>query len=199
MSNTEYFRTPRRLLLGMILLGGCGLLLLEGCGGSPPREGTTAFFFDMQGYFRSEATRLKSAGARLEKTAEAAGRTERRPVQEPDWEEELALFIGSDINKPSWRDSYTVDSGATYLLYKAKDPGLRIRSIRINRDERSAITGILIRREVGNYLYSSSETLRYYPDSLYEISRRQEVKLLGASDFRVSGKLVLPPADDRQN
>lgn len=195
MSMTEYFRIPRRLLLGMILLGGCGSVpLLEGCGDNPPpeRTGKAGSFFDVEGYFRSEAARLKAAGAGLEKTAEAAGETETLTVQEPDWEEELALFIGSDINKPSWRDSYTADSGGTYLLYEATDPGLRIRSIRIDRDGRPAVTGILIRRGVRNYLYSSSETLRYYPDSLYEISRHQEVKLLGTSDFRVSGRVTLP-------
>jgi len=40
-----------------------------------------------------------------------------------------------------------------------------------------------------NILYSSGDTLVYYPDSLYEIRKHQKIKLLAQKTYQITGKL----------
>lgn len=161
---------------------------LWGCGNSAPVPQATGRYFSLDGYFKSEMERLSSKQPMVEKTVEKNGTVERRSLANLDWALELKVFRSSDINKPAWHNSYSIDSSETGLVYRAKEPDLRVRSVQITFGPGGAVTGILIRRSESNYLYTSGELLKYYPDSLYFIERHQEVRVLGPDEFRVSGR-----------
>lgn len=161
---------------------------LWGCGNSSPAPQATNRYFSLDRYFKSEMERLSSGQPVVEKTVEKNGTRERRSLTNLDWALELKVFRSSDINKPAWHNSYSIDSSEAGVVYRAEEPDLRVRFIQVSFGPEGAVTGILIRRSESNYLYSSGELLKYYPDSLYFIERRQEVRVLGPDEFQVSGR-----------
>ena len=98
------------------------------------------------------------------------------------------LFISSDINKPSWKNSYTVEKDKNVTTYTALDTSLKVRKIRLERNGEK-ISSIEISSRVNNEIYTSAETLNYYPDSLYTIKKQQNVKGLGNNTYKIEGKI----------
>ena len=91
-------------------------------------------FFDLKGYFKAEAQRLKAKG-RVTKFVTADGKTEERVIDSVDFQRELDFFAGSDINRPAWSDKYVVDTlfnkqqEVIQLSYECNDEHLKIRKI----------------------------------------------------------------------
>lgn len=144
--------------------------------------------FSLADYFGKEATRLQQLNPGIVKTVAKNGEQESKEIRVLDWKEEFALFIDADINKPAWQSSYHVDSTATAVSYKSIDPKLRTAQITIEKQENGSVKHIHIVNSVSNMLYQTDEELDYYPDSLYRITKRQRVKIIGESDYTVKGE-----------
>ncbi|MBK1441986.1 hypothetical protein JHJ32_18455 [Parapedobacter sp. ISTM3] len=149
-------------------------------------DSQTSPYFGLEAYFNSEATRLQERAPTVTKTVSKNGETETHDVRIGNWQNELALFIESDINKPAWQHSYQVDSTASLLTYTAIDPDLRTEQITVEKDTNGHIKRIRIVNKVQNMLYQTGEQLDYYPDSLYRIIRKQRVQIIGESNYAVS-------------
>lgn len=175
--------------LPFLLLGIITGLIPGGCGQSTPAgENTSAAFFSLEKYFAGEIRKLNADQPEIVKTVRKNGEEEQRTITEIDWAAELKTFSGADINKPAWLNSYSVDSSAGRLVYTALEDQLRVRSLEVRFSPENKVQAIIIQRKTGNYLYTSSERLEYYPDSLYSVKRHQDVRVLGAGEFQISGK-----------
>ncbi|MCD8741643.1 hypothetical protein LT679_13600 [Mucilaginibacter roseus] len=144
-------------------------------------------YFDIKGYFSNEAERLTKLHPHVEKTVKHNRQSESRDLGISSWKDELGLFSGSDINKPAWRDSYTVTKRGNTTVYKAKLPELKTQSITIinNGDK---VQSIDIVNHTSNLLYTSTENLSYYPDSAYHIGKVQHVRLLGENSYDINSR-----------
>jgi len=172
----------RFLLIGSIL----SLISLQSCrqdGGETTRD---MKYFDLKGFFRTDSIRLAKANPLINKTVIHNKTSETKKVHIADWGTELSLFTGSDINKPAWKASYSVQSSDDFLIYKAKEPELKTRDIIIKRNG-NTIKWILIFNHTKNVLYETEEKLSYFPDSLYIIQKSQRVRLLGTDYYKISG------------
>ncbi|QEC53285.1 hypothetical protein EDD80_10317 [Anseongella ginsenosidimutans] len=167
-----------------ILLG----VILWGCERTPPPPESAGSYFSLDNYFGKEIERLNLKQPLVEKTVKKNDQQEKRSLKELDWAVELKAFKSSDINKPAWRNSYSADSTEGSVVYTATEDGLRVRTIRIRQNPEGRILSIVIERAEENYLYTSNELLKYYPDSLYFIERHQKVRVLGPDAFQVSGR-----------
>jgi hypothetical protein len=161
------------------------LLIFSACSVPPEKEVNS--YEDIRGFFAAEAIRLGKADPEVKKTVARNDSTETRAVRNINWETELSLFTESDINKPAWRDSYQVSSQGGNITYLATDTTLKTREIQIQKDPQGRIRRISIRNQTNNMLYSSSEQLMYVPDSVYQISKRQHVILVGNNRYLVKG------------
>lgn len=144
-------------------------------------------YFNIKSFFESEAKRLQVQKKAIRKTVEQNHQSETKQVTITDWQNELNLFIESDINKPSWKDSYTVNQNGSTLTYLAKEEKLKTRKIVIQKSADGKVRSILIRNKVKNYLYSSEEELTYHTDSSYQITKKQSVIFIGDNTFKVEG------------
>ena len=165
------------------------LLLLSGC--TDPAEDRKAdqnYFFDLKGYFTREAGRLSEVRKPAEKEVTRNGSVERRVLM-IDWDTELALFRESDINKAAWKDSYRTNRSGNTTTYTATDDDLRTRQIVLEKAPGGQFRHIRIRNRASNFLYTSTETLDYYPDSAYRIDRTQSVKVIGMNHYTIKTKL----------
>lgn len=166
-----------------------GLLVVSGLQSCKP-ETTVAGkeYFDLKEYFENEADRLSADKPSVFKSASHNSTTQSKSVVITDWKSELALFSGSDINKPAWRDGYTVTKTPFVITYKAKTPELKVREVIIKK-QGEKVTAVLIVNKSKNILYSSTEKLAYYPDSVYRIDKKQDIRLIGVNEYHIQGKL----------
>lgn len=156
------------------------------CRPGASETGTALKYFDIKGYFTADTTRLKKLNKLVVKTVTHNGVTESKKVKINNWGQELDMFIGTDINRPAWKNSYTVFNGDNTLIYKAKDEDLKVREIMIKMDKQK-VKWMLIFTRTKNILYKTTEKLSYYPDSLYLIEKDQQVKLMGNNHYRIQG------------
>ncbi len=165
---------------------------LFSCSQEKAEESNEEYFFSLKNYFENEAQRLTNQHSVVLKEVKRNNASEEKEIEIPDWRKEFGLFIESDINKLSWKDSYQKiarqnESGSRdTLIYQCKNSELRTREIMIIKENKQ-IQEIVIKNKVQNYLYSSDEELKYYPDSLYEINKKQDVILLGSNAYYISG------------
>jgi len=146
-------------------------------------------FFDLTGYFQSQGEAFARKQAAIRKTIIKNGRSETKTLQIGDWEKEFSLFSNSDINKPAWVSSYETSRQGDTLMYRAIDPDMRTQLIQISGSEDS-IGMIYIRNQEENALYKSEEELFYYPDSLYRIHKKQDVRFIGKNEYQIEGSLA---------
>lgn len=166
----------------------CGLALaLASC---TPKEQETKHaksYFDLEGYFKKEAARLQKANPAISKTVMVGGQSETRKITIANWEKEFDLFIQADINKAAWHGSFkatAVNGTQVYTSQNAKVPVKKL-EVRFRNNKVSAIR-IFVRNT--NDLYTSNDSISYYPDSLYQIKKTQQIRLSADKKYEITGK-----------
>ena len=145
-------------------------------------------YFDLNSYFANQAQKYSKSNFIVLKTVSRNGDTETKTVKIANWPRELSVFSESDINKPSWKNSYKTTSSGNITIYKALEPDLKTREI-IVKKENNQVVYLMVFNVVNNKLFQSKEKLTYYPDSLYLIQRKQHGRFLGTNDYLIKGKL----------
>ena len=146
-------------------------------------------YFDLAGYFKSQGENHAREKTAVRKTILKNGRSESKTLQIGDWEKEFSLFAGSDINKPAWTSSYETSENGDTVVYRAIDPTMRTQLIRIAKSG-DAVGMIYIKNQEENTLYKSMEELHYFPDSLYRIEKKQDVRFIGVNEYRIEGRFA---------
>lgn len=144
-------------------------------------------YYDLKSFFKGDSARL-GRQFNVVKTVTHNGESQTKTVK-VNFEEEFGIFIESDINKPSWRSSYSTKTVHDSLIYTATDPDLKTRKIIIQKSG-DQIKMISIDNYSKNMLYQSAEKLTYYPDSLYLIEKDQNVRLMGDNHYVVKGVII---------
>ena len=178
-----WFKLRRKAVMGTACVLLCSLYL-SACRRDAKQTGTGLKYFDIKGYFTSQAAHLTAMKKPVLKSVLHNGASETKRVNITNWIQEFGLFTASDINKPAWKDSYTTVSEYPILMYRAKDPDLTTREILIKK-EGQKIAYIMIFNYTKNMLYQNSEVLTYYPDSLYMLRKEQKVRFLGKNLYGI--------------
>lgn len=180
-------------LPGNIFIAGAiaAIFCISGCKPGIKETGAALKYFDIKGFFTADAARLSKLNKPVMKTVTHNGVTQSKKVRIGNWGRELDLFIGSDINRPAWKDSYTITVSGDITIYRAKDPELKMHQMDIKEDK-GKVKWILIFNHtpkdlLHRILYQSSEKLSYFPDSLYSIEKDQRVRLIGNDTYKVQG------------
>jgi len=205
LDKTKFKQGPRAvpLLRGELYLRLLYLLfalffisLLPSCQPDTTQTGTALKYFDIQGYFKAEAARLRKLNRLTMKTVTYNGITETKKVHINNWEAELSLFIGSDINKPAWKDSYTIQSSGDITIYRAKTFEVKTQVVIINKKDNKVKSVLIYNSTPKNILFGidvninrTKEKLTYFPDSIYIIQKFQKVRLLDANRYTIKGSL----------
>ena len=166
-----------------------GLLLLGSwyaCKPEIKETGATLKYFDMKDFFRADSARLAAANKPVVKTVTHNGVTETKKLLIQNWGQEFGLFVSSDINKPAWKDSYTIQQNADSIVYQAKFPELKTRRLVIKKQD-GKVLSVSILNNVSNLLYNTTEKLMYVPNKYYQIEKDQKVKVMGANNYVVKG------------
>src|SRR5437879_3316149 len=128
-----YWYNPLNKKFAFLITGFIVLLGIASCKSDSGAATDTMKFFDIKGYFKADSIRLTKLNPLVNKTVVHNSTTETKKVHIPNWGTELSLFAESDINKPAWRASYSVQASDSLLIYTAKDPSLKTREIIIKK------------------------------------------------------------------
>ncbi|SEQ94966.1 hypothetical protein [Pedobacter rhizosphaerae] len=165
------------------------VLAFSACSSDKQPENTdNQAYFDLPGYFKKEIARLQKIDPQVNKTVVTNGRSEQKNIKIADWAQELAIFVDADINKTSWRGSFSVSKTDSTQRFTSDNKKIRIKELAIT-NKGTQIKRIEILVAVKNILYTSTDTLIYCPDSLYEIKKQQKIKLLSQKNYAIVGKL----------
>lgn len=165
--------------------------MLSSCTNKQENISNITPYFDLKAYFEKEGIRLQKQGPFLTKTVSQNGECEKKEIKITDWKSEFGYFTASDINKPAWRDSYRVIKNGNQILYLSKDDELRTKKIEITTSKpQGGIKQITILNKTYNILYTSTEELNYYPDSLYTINKQQKVLLNNLNTYQITSEFT---------
>ncbi|RZL36844.1 MAG: hypothetical protein EOO96_06180 [Pedobacter sp.] len=162
---------------------------LAGCNQREESKANTDFlYFDVSGYFKKEAVRLKKLNPDVTKAVSVNGKIEKKTIKIKDWTKELAIFSNADINKASWKGSFKIEKSNLLERYTSDNKKIPVKNVSIGKTG-NKVNRVEIVISNKNILYSSGDTLVYYPDSLYEIRKHQKIKLLAQKTYQITGKL----------
>jgi hypothetical protein len=166
------------------------LLIFFGCSNATKEDQKNELgYFDLKSFFHREADRLKKSNPFVEKTVMVNADAETKKIQITDWATELAMFANADINRASWKGLFSVQKKHNQEIYTSSNDKVPVKKVTISKYlDRVSNIQIIVANE--NSLYSSTDTLNYYPDSLYLINKTQHIKLLPARHYQVIGKTL---------
>lgn len=167
---------------------GVFVLFLFSCTQQESKKTDASSYFSLKAYFEKEVARLQQSNPTVVKGVIAVGKAEQLATKIADWKTELASFSASDINKASWKGEFIQSINKNGISYTTSNPKIPIKKIEIIKTNHQ-IKGIKIFKVTKNYLYNSTDTLLYYPDSVYLIQNLQDITLLGEKKYEVIGKL----------
>lgn len=144
-------------------------------------------YFDIEGYFNKEATRLNKKHVAVEKMVSVNGKSEEKKVKIHNWKKEFNSFISADINKASWRGSFKSQEHQDLRIYTSNNEKIPVKKLEI-AFKRDQVLSIKIFLETKNSLYVSRDSLTYIPDSIYIIKKTQNIKLMDPKNYRIVGK-----------
>ncbi len=170
-------------LLSWIVLTAC----LPACRPDVKESGGALKYFDINGYFTKDIARLNKLNKPVLKTVTHNTVSESKTVHINNWELELSLFKDADINRPAWKNSYTVIDEDGLVIYRAKYPELKMREMLIKKDKEKIKWILIYNKTPKNILYQTTEKLSYFPDSLYVIDKVQKVRLMGSNFYEIKG------------
>ncbi|KQB99090.1 hypothetical protein [Pedobacter sp. Hv1] len=148
---------------------------------------STKTYVDLAGYFKKEALRLKQNKLPIDKMVMVNGKMEEKKVTIANWEKEFDSFISADINKASWRGAFKITKNDNVAIYTSNSDKIPVKKVEVTY-QNEKITTIKIFVTNTNDLYTSKDTLSYYPDSLYEIKKIQSIKLMSEKKYQITGK-----------
>ena len=168
------------------------LLFLFGCDSQPEQKQENELtYFDLKGYFEKEASRLSKTNPMLSKTVGVNESSETRKIRISDWEKELEIFKDADINKAAWKGMFTEIKQPGRQIYTSNDEKIPVKQLQLYYSEKGdKIKGLQIIIHTDNMLYSSCDTLSYYPDSLYQVNKSQDILLLSKKNYQVSAAFL---------
>lgn len=144
-------------------------------------------YFDIGSYFKEEAIRLTKANKTIYKTVIVNGKAEQKKLTVTNWQQEFSSFIDADINKASWRGSFNYKKLGQIETYTSDYKKIPVKKLTVTLEGKK-VKSIKIFILNTNDLYTSKDSLIYFPDSLYFIQKIQKIKLMDGKQYQVIGK-----------
>lgn len=167
------------------------LLLCSGCQRTPEQmQKNELNYFDLKGYFEKESIRLSNAAPIITKTVRVNDSSETKTTRIADWDKELEIFKDADINKNAWKGLFKITNLNSDQQYTTDNEKIPVKEVTVfyKNAQLNDIKGLRIIVKNTNLLYHSSDTLIYYPDSIYQVKKTQNILFLSNKRYQISGK-----------
>ena len=150
------------------------------------KQAANVHYFDLQAYFKKEEVRLKNLNPLIKKSVFVNDSSAHKSLRIADWKKELSVFTDADINKTAWLGQFKVEKQPGMERYTSNQEKITVKELKVMLKE-GKVSGIQIILKNTNALYTSKDTLLYYPDSLYAVKKTQHIKLLAEKKYKITG------------
>ena len=173
------------------------------CDNSAPQTAPKPVYFDVAGYVKSQIETLSARKPTVAKNAFINKQSNTQTTKAIDWAKELELFLQADINKPAFRNSYTIarpDSLTYKYALKPTEEKLTVRFLTVKLDSKTGKPvqiKALLKSE--NRLYESERRLLIESGvdgkiQHYRVEGFQQLTYFDRNEFRVEGQISPVPA-----
>lgn len=162
---------------------------------TPQTNNTDKIYFDLTKVIQQDINRNSTNKCIEEKTVYIQNQKETKRLDTIDWKEELKPLLECDINKPAWKGQFYVDTipndvmKDTTLQYRALNDKVSIRLMSVIYDS-TQIKKIIIVKKISSFLFSTNQTIDYYPTLGFAIRGEQKALMMKAFDLNVDVKYV---------
>lgn len=148
-------------------------------------------FFSLIDFISMEKNNMVKDKTKLIKVLHLNGKRDTLVLDQPNFGNELDVFIKADINKPALSDKYAIDSllkkGRLFkVLYTSKDKKLRTQKLSIQYNTLGKVASIDVQLYNGSPITKNVQHLIYKPtfgyqiiDNQYFMGNKDEIKVEG--------------------
>ena len=178
------------------------LLVLSSCRDEETDPNEKKTYYDLKGFVDNQIVYLNEKKPKVTKTVRLDGKKEVRAETETDWKKELELFAQADINKPAYRNSYSIiRSDSSVYEYRIKEgEKLPVQYLMIKVDsatQQPVSVKALLRSE--NKIYSSEKSIELTSSrrnsllevSAYSVKGYQKLLFMNRKSFDITAKIGL--------
>jgi hypothetical protein len=177
------------------------ILLLAVMLGSCSQDPVEVYYDDQRNYYdlpvcmRKQVDLLNKMGKHVRKKLTKDGKSQTVERGDVNWDEELELFMESDINRPAWRGAFiadTVELERMYVIsYRTENEEIPVKNVvvTLDRDSKQCLH-LTIDRQTDNFLYTSVQKLFFTPGEGYTIKGLLKVSFLFESEFVVESTFI---------
>ncbi len=137
-------------------------------------ESSTFEFFDLK-KFISEKSKTLDKIPNFKKIITINGESEEKEGPDMDLLDDLEIFSKLDINKSAWLNKYDYEEKTIPVkvrIYRANDPGMKVRVMKIYEDKSNAVTRLEIESQSETMIGSTQQFLSFQPDNGYSILKK---------------------------
>ena len=164
------------------------ILFFAACNSAAPKKQDAKLaYFDLKDYIAKETKRLTALNPEIDKTVIVNKAREQKKVKIADWPKELSSFSDADINKSAWQGLFIADKTKDSETYISDNEKVPVKSLNISYKD-GKIYGIRLLISNTNSVYTSNDTLSYFPDSLYQVKKIQNIRLLNEKNYTITGR-----------
>jgi len=199
-TNALFIQIFRKQYITLIIL--ISGFLVSGCEKEATQQKTINTYFDLKGLIENQIVYLNERKPKVTKTIVLNGKKEINSTASIDWKKELELFTQADINKPAYKNSYSIiRKNAAEFEYRlnAKED-LNVRFLKVKMDtiqKQPRFIQALLRSE--NRIYESEKYIEltfsninneWQPVS-YSVKGYQKLLMMDPKTFNVFAKIGL--------
>ena len=153
------------------------------------------YYYDLPAFISKQIANLKTKKQWVRKKVTKDGHSHIIERDDIDWNEELDVFMESDINRPAWRGEFKIDSISlerVYVItYKTENEEIPVKNvvITIDKDTKQCLQ-ISVDRRTENFLYSSDQNLFFTTGEGYMMKGKLSVSYLFDSEYSIESEFV---------
>lgn len=179
-----------------------GVLMLSACREEETDPNEKKTYYDLKGFVDNQIVYLNEKKPKVTKTVQLDGKKELRAEIETDWKKELELFAQADINKPAYRNSYSIiriDSSVyEYRIKEGEKLPVQYLMIKVDSATQQPVSvKALLRSE--NKIYSSEKSIELTSSrrnsllevSAYSVKGYQKLLFMNRKSFDITAKIGL--------
>lgn len=153
------------------------------------------YYYDLPKFFENQINNLKSKGQWVRKHVTKDGHSHIIERGNIDWNEELGVFLDSDINRPAWRGEFKVDTinlEREYVItYKTGNEQIPVKNVVVTIDKQSKqCLKLTVDRRTENFLYKSDQSLYFTTGEGYIMKGKLSVTYLFDSEYAIDTEFI---------
>jgi len=153
------------------------------------------YYYDLPKFFKAQIDNLKDKDQWVRKHVTKDGHSHIIERGDVDWNEELGVFLDSDINRPAWRGEFKVDTinlEREYVItYKTGNEQIPVKNVVVTIDKQTKqCLKLTVDRRTENFLYKSDQSLYFTTGEGYIMKGKLSVTLLFDSEYSIDTEFI---------